>query len=112
MPSPTSKALIRNRVRRSVLLLDRDRPGWYKKINLGKLDMSDCNVCVLGQLLGARRKRLLWEDLLALANLTELGACQRGFNIGDELTATLDVDYTDLEQAWLSQIEKRRAADR
>jgi len=112
MPSLTPRALVRSRIRRSALLLDRDRPDWYRKINVPKFDMSDCTACVLGQLTDAKRKGLLWEGVLAEAGLDEHTACLRGFSLGDDLTDTEDVDYTHLEQAWLREIYKRRTADR
>jgi hypothetical protein len=35
--------------------LDERVPDWYRLIDLDKLEMSDCNYCVLGQL--AKKKR-------------------------------------------------------
>ena len=32
--------------------LDRVIPGWYKRIDLNRLNMADSNLCILGQLFG------------------------------------------------------------
>ena len=41
------------RVNIGAALLDKILPGWYKQINLKKLNMSDGSLCMLGQLFGA-----------------------------------------------------------
>jgi hypothetical protein len=36
-------------IARGMELLDTERPGWREHIDLGKLDMNSCSLCVLGQ---------------------------------------------------------------
>jgi hypothetical protein len=38
------------RVARGAEVLDRHRPGWYRRVNLGTLQLETCTMCVLGQL--------------------------------------------------------------
>ncbi len=51
-------------VNRGAKLLDKEYPGWEKKINLTKLDTSDYQCCVLGQLYGDFELGLIRLDLL------------------------------------------------
>lgn len=44
------KAVLRERVFKGVQLLDRKMPGWRKRIDLERLDMSSLSNCVLAQL--------------------------------------------------------------
>lgn len=44
------------RISTAAKMLDRERPGWYKKVSLRKLDMDDCLACVLGQIDGHWRR--------------------------------------------------------
>lgn len=37
-------------VARSVELLDKNFPGWRKKIDRSKFDISECDSCILSQL--------------------------------------------------------------
>lgn len=37
------------RVERGAALLDKKRPGWWKRISLDELDITSCFRCVLGQ---------------------------------------------------------------
>lgn len=38
------------RVAKGAALLDQKLPGWAQKVDVGRLELSDCRVCVLGQL--------------------------------------------------------------
>lgn len=42
--------IARERVARGAALLDRKRPGWFERIDVGTLKLSSCTHCVLGQL--------------------------------------------------------------
>ena len=47
----TARAMtLEQRVQAGAKLLDEKSPGWFQRIDLGKLCMSDGTVCVLGQL--------------------------------------------------------------
>lgn len=109
MPSLTPRTLVRRRVRNSAKLLDERLPTWPHLIDLGTLDMTRMDCCVLGQL-EAQDFDATWEQMLDRLGLTELQACQRGFNLGDEKTATDEVSYDDLEEFWRAEIVKRRTA--
>ena len=43
---------IKDSVQRGMALLDAKLPGWEEGIDLDKLDLWDCELCVLGQLFG------------------------------------------------------------
>jgi len=42
----------KRRVSAGATLLDKRFPGWYKHINLQRLDILNCDRCILGQLYG------------------------------------------------------------
>jgi len=43
---------LKDRVRAGIAFLNVVRPGWFRKINTNKLDLSNANVCILGQIEG------------------------------------------------------------
>jgi hypothetical protein len=94
-------------------------PGWPLLLDLGKLDMANCQACVLGQLMG--------DYELGLEKLTACdyyGGSDLGFDIGifealettDEIlirfgdsareTALAGL-YMDLEETWLKVVKDR-----
>src|SRR5215211_4856802 len=48
----TSQTKTAKRVVRGAALLDREAPGWERKIDLPTLDMSSTTACVVGQTVG------------------------------------------------------------
>lgn len=97
-------------VRNGIALLDEKMPGWWRKIDVEELDLSQCTACVLGQMFA--------DD----ANLTREAGYESGYDFGQEALglATIvggripgpgDVDYygfdvpthvTDSLGNWLS----------
>lgn len=41
------------RIESGAALLDRQSPGWFRRIDLARLDMKSCTFCILGQLYGS-----------------------------------------------------------
>ena len=101
---------MRARVVRGAALLDEMKPGWYNKINVGALVMSDCAMCIVGQVMevGQRNPMHEWDDAIyALTGISNAGfpgeaeAHQWGFEVdGDE-------SYTALRELWVQQIALR-----
>lgn len=90
------------------IVLDRVRPGWAQDINLKKLDLADCEVCVLGQLYGS---------FMEGAHQLFGGQAQRvsaecGFDINYRTTrsgrSVREVTYSKLTEAWKREIKKRQ----
>ena len=89
--------------------LDVVRPGWAAEINLDILDLSNCEVCVLGQLYGN-----FWpaaENLFAMRATgvrrridqgCHAAAIETGFNVPDDVE-----DYVPLTAAWKAEIRRR-----
>lgn len=48
----TEQTEVSKEVKSAARLLDRTIPGWHKRIDLDKLNMGDCTVCMLGQTFG------------------------------------------------------------
>jgi hypothetical protein len=113
----------REAVARGVALLDEHMPGWELKIDVGTLDMGDCDVCVLGQLVGEYTEGLhqlgiydRWfapeEGVVTALYSEEAGyfeeavpACTwYGF---EGAWSHLERNYAALEQEWARVIKKR-----
>jgi len=106
-----SAADIAERVERGAALLDGQHPGWYRRIDLARLDLKDgCN-CVVGQLGQVSRddgERYL-EEVAALGISDVKGEVAHGFEA--EWPARIRDDYEPLTQAWRELITARLAAD-
>lgn len=92
---------VAERVLAGLDFLDRAVPGWDKKINLYKLDLSSCIRCVLGQLFGSYGDG---EDAL---ELTSWDCVRLGF---DRHCGEPAVVHNELTSAWLDAIRVRRGA--
>jgi hypothetical protein len=92
--SPSAKA--RARAAAGAALLDRVVPGWWRRVRIRPLDISDdCN-CVTGQLFGTYTKGL--EELeLATAEAKDYGFDKQG---GES--------YWTLTDAWRNELRARR----
>lgn len=91
-------------------LYDSYSPGWYRKIDLGKLSMRSSTWCVTGQI--AKSRDLMYSDVLG--ELTRhLGWADDVENRRSvERTYGLDgPDYIRLDRAWRQEIENRLARD-
>lgn len=78
---------IPDEIKAGMELLDIETPGWRQKIDLTKLDLGNCELCILGQLferytLGVFALELVHEE-----------ADRFGFNCEP-------IDYDALTQAW------------
>lgn len=88
-------------------LLDKQRPGWWLSIDGERLDMGQCNLCVLGQVYGdfiegftrLNLNALDGEDGKLLRDCVDLG-----FDIEGE------IGFTELADAWRVEIGKRSEA--
>ena len=91
--------------------LDTNHPGWYRKVRITDLDMSNSKVCILGFCFGD-----YWE---ALAKITskpifrasdndERWAVTHGFNVPAFLQ--MQGGYERLALSWLPLIRERRKA--
>lgn len=82
-------------------LLDQHSPGWAAQISLDLLNISDCKVCVLGQLYGAYQPSLMGLDMA--------GAVAMGFHPrASSFPAVVEYDSELLTEAWAAEISKRR----
>lgn len=100
---------IEERVANGVKLLDEKRPGWYKKIDLAKLNINDCVHCIVGQLIGN-----YWPENLGLmyyyAEYSH-GVERLTEDIGRELAyGELEADARLLTEEWKRVIELKRSS--
>ena len=101
--------MISERVARGVALLDRVEPGWFHRIDVNALDVSQYDRCILGQLYKDYRLGL---SALGLTQdeATEHGFQTRIFKTDDILSLILSManatsDYPALTQEWRRVIE-------
>ncbi len=101
------------RAGRGADLLDDWIPGWYNRVNLDALDISDCDNCVLGQLYGnfslALIKTGLAETIL-FGFATPFGGLDDLTDV-DEMGRVMTEAFMPLTQAWREQIIARQYRD-
>lgn len=104
-------------------LLDEQFPGWWRQINVGQLQLSDCNLCILGQIYRPLFNELCAnapspgcrpEDPYAVAQedleLSNYMTTQYGFNL-DYYEAEGCHDWGMLTDAWIELIKLRFEED-
>jgi hypothetical protein len=100
---PADERELAERVERGAALLDERRPGWWDEVDVGRLSIRDCDLCVLAQLWG-------WyldgrDELFGGVDQEDdyYNARRHGFD---------DAPFKALTDLWRAAIEHRRAADR
>ena len=72
-------ALYQSRIEKGIKWLDKNEPGWFKKINLKTLDLSDGKKCIVGQTFKGFFTKVAekWEtpevDQISFSKATQLG---------------------------------------
>lgn len=84
-------------------LLDTAVPGWHRVVHVATLDLGDPHRCVLGQLFGDYMSGVRALRIPIIEDVT-LGFDMRIEEPAERIAA--------LTQAWLAEINSRRAADR
>lgn len=101
----------RARVRRGARLLDRIRPSWTKEISVKKLDLSNCRLCVLGQLYTPEDDGR-WHQSGYTIGLRHLEAKLKSGEI-DTVEYGFDGDGAEVaDRLWRYEIRRRRRAQR
>lgn len=114
MTAPT--VTIADRVAAGATYLDEHEPGWWKLIELGRLNLASGCRCVLGQLEMARTGDP-WSnycDAVDRLGLADSQSAALGFEcspggVTDYDYEARDAEYAELTVAWRELIEKRRA---
>jgi len=84
--------------------LDRTVPGWFNKIDIGMLDLSESNHCIIGQLVkssGKSEATGFWPAWIHEVDLDFQGKVLRAILSSDEK------NYPILQDAWVSAIADR-----
>ena len=100
------------RVEKGVALLHEKRPGWYRRVDVGTLDLRSCPYCVLGQLGGGYRVLSGYKNPSRTA-IAELGISgpEYGFSLDDEDSKS-SRNWGTLTRLWAGEIAACLAADR
>jgi hypothetical protein len=85
------------RVERGAALLDERRPGWWDEVDVGRLDIDHCQLCVLGQLWGE------YDDGRNEMLTNQRDAVLHGFDTTDRWAGST------LTNLWRAAIERRRS---
>lgn len=89
---------LEKRVRTGAQWMDHEKPGWEEDIDREKLDIQNCDNCVLGQALGGYVSR-------SLPCFSIEFAVDHGFTAN-----SLPQEWLPLKTAWLSEINARLTA--
>ncbi|SRR6266581_3946662 len=85
--------------------LDRAAPGWHNSIDIGTLDLSNSNSCIIGQLVRASDSLLRaeghWPNWIHEVDLDFQGKVLKAILSSDEK------NYPILQDAWVSAIADR-----
>lgn len=95
-------SMLRSRTQRGARLLDREAPGWWNRIEVGRLDLASCPLCVMGQLFGHYEQ-----------GLARLAVWRRGHEYGFALPSfesalSSSEAWAELTEMWRSIILKWR----
>lgn len=112
-------------VKKGAAWLDEMSPGWYKAIDLGRLDLSAYDHCALGQTFGELACRNLCADSkFSLANgfmVDVMAVMEPRKNWWGKVTEFENKELTEkrrqekfalLSGTWIKEILRRRKADR
>ena len=102
----------RERVSRGAAHLDRVRPGWHERIDVGTLTLHDPCGCIVGQLCGTGGQFRVGLKQLAMRSVAEARAL--GFDLNEpgyqdflECGGTRQQWYQPLQDAWIEAIAAR-----
>jgi hypothetical protein len=101
--------LIKNAVDRGAEYLDRVMPGWATRIDVGRLDLSDGQTCILGQLYGEGGYSRGAHQLFLLHGLT-VRDCGFELPLGAWRPLPVARLYQPLQDAWIAAIAERVVA--
>ena len=101
---------IQARVGAGAAFLDRCQPDWIRQIDLQKLDMSDPQDCMFGQIFGSFEEGIFRIELGSHARQEALPEESLGFEaIADQShTAQMIAEYAALTDEWRRVILERR----
>ena len=85
------------RIDRGVDLLNAHTPHWFKLIDLGRLNLSICSDCIIGQVFGTDEFAATVEGLVPEAYPSDYG-----FDTDEDYEG----GYAELTNAWVSRIEE------
>jgi len=92
------KSKLESAVDKGEVWLDENIPGWWEKVDLRKLDMSNGCKCVLGQV----------EEDYSVSRHSHNLSTQRCCSMGLILYPRFSLDYPALTAEWKKRIKARR----
>lgn len=97
-------------VKRGIYWLDENHPGWAQRIDLGTLEMSECQDCVIGQAIGD-----YGENIVKASGVEYPASARWSIEHGFEspvvfaMNDGLEVNYgyRELDILWSEEVQKR-----
>lgn len=105
-------------IRNGAMYLDEVSPGWRERVDPDKLEMSNCTVCVIGQITG-NTDTWAWSQVIQEVGLNAWSAHEYGFSLSDDDFADIEDRiqsggavhvYQDLTEEWKAYIKATRSA--
>lgn len=89
-------------VKKGAVWLDQAYPGWASTISLYDLDMSECQDCIIGQVIGD-------FNYIISSDKSVYWAIEYGFEVDYDTNdwESLQGEYAKLEVLWTDEVEKR-----
>ena len=109
-------------VRNAARVLDKVIPGWHRRVDLEKLNMNECTMCMLGQTFGEDAETAIAKELYPeeWAEVKEQTFLTDGYRIGINFLSKRNVYTKSLSAAcsgtidacvWAEAVAERRARD-
>lgn len=103
---------IKEAAARGARLLDDIKPGWYKLIDLGQLDMGNCYRCILGQVYGDYDRAIgLWPEAADLTTVLPIEMIlpndRIDFAVDHGFSLPSHYPWEGLADAWAAEVKHR-----
>lgn len=98
--STTVNVLRQDAVKRAALILDREVPGWHRKMRPEKLHMGNTNLCALGQLFGRDVEMSIAKELYPAEWMRHGGGTRSGFAVGIDFLMQRFLGHDLTKMSW------------
>ncbi len=97
---------IANAARRGARWLDKNVPGWSRKVRRRQLDLNSTQFCILGQIDGAENNHA-FDRQVHFLGLSDDECDRLGFSVTVDLAIEEEDAYGVLTEAWRDELKTR-----